>query len=334
MKESKKSGGIGRMDKIAILIPCYNEALTIEKVVADFRAELPHAKIYVYDNNSTDNSHELALQAGAIVRRESRQGKGNVVRSMFRDIHAECYVLVDGDDTYPARQVHEMIRLVLEENADMVVGDRLSTTYFTENKRPFHNSGNMLVRWLVNFMFSGSVKDIMSGYRAFSYLFVKSYPITTKGFELETDMTIFALDKNLLVRTIPIDYSDRPQGSFSKLNTFSDGFKVVTAIFTLCKNYRPLPFFGLIALFLFIVGGSGFLFVLNEYLTTGYVLRVPTLIVSMFVLLMSVMSFVCGLVLATVSASNRQAYEQRFMQVLEDKWNRTESRLETPAADS
>jgi len=211
------------MDKIAVLIPCYNEAQTVEKVVSDFKAHLPQAKIYVYDNNSHDNTYDLAVKAGAIVRREYRQGKGNVVRSMFRDIHAQCYILVDGDDTYPAKQAQDIANMVLNDNIDMVVGDRLSTTYFTENKRPFHNSGNMLVRWLVNFMFSGEIKDIMSGYRAFSYLFAKSYPIVTKGFELETDMTIFALDKNLLVRATPIEYADRPEGSFSKLNTFSDG---------------------------------------------------------------------------------------------------------------
>ena len=309
------------MDEIAILIPCYNEALTIEKVIADFRAQLPHAQIYVYDNNSTDNTYEIALQAGAIVRKEYRQGKGNVVRSMFRDIDAKCYILVDGDDTYPANHVHEMADMVLRDKVDMVVGDRLSTTYFTENKRPFHNSGNMLVRWLVNFMFSGAIKDIMSGYRAFSYLFVKSYPIVTKGFELETDMTIFALDKNLLVRSTPIEYTDRPEGSFSKLNTFSDGFKVIMTIFKMCKNYRPLTFFGLIALILFLLGGGGFLSVLIDYLQTGLVLRFPTLFVSLFVVLMSIMSFVCGLILETVSANNRQSYELRFIQVQESLKN-------------
>ena len=299
--------------KIAVLVPCYNEGITIEKVVRDFAEELPEAKIYVYDNNSTDGTFEIAQNAGAIVRREYRQGKGNVVRSMFRDIEADCYLLVDGDDTYPAKHAKEMCRLVLEDGVDMVVGDRLSTTYFKENKRPFHNSGNILVRWLVNFMFRGSITDIMSGYRAFSHVFVKSYPITTKGFELETDMTIFALDKNLLIRSVPIEYTDRPEGSYSKLNTFSDGFKVVMTIFNMCKNYRPLPFFGLIALFLFLVGGIGFAFVLVEYLQTGLVLRIPTLVVSIFVMLMSVMSFVCGLILATVSANNRQAFELHFV---------------------
>ena len=305
------------MDQIAVLIPCYNEAATIEKVISDFKAELPQAKIYVYDNNSTDGTYEIALRAGAIVRREYRQGKGNVVRSMFRDICAECYVLVDGDDTYPAKHVHEMVAKVLENGADMVVGDRLSTTYFTENKRPLHNSGNKLVRRLVNFMFKGNIKDIMSGYRAFSYLFVKSYPIITKGFELETDMTIFALDKNLHVCSVPIEYTDRPEGSFSKLNTFSDGFKVLVTIFNMCKNYRPFSFFGLIALALFILGVGIFLPVFTEFLQTGLVLRFPTLFVALFIILASIMSFVCGLILETVSVNNRQLYEHRFMQVQE-----------------
>ena len=306
------------MDKIAVLIPCYNEALTIQKVVADFKAELPQAQIYVYDNNSSDNTYELAVEAGAIVRKEYRQGKGNVVRSMFRDIHAECYILVDGDDTYPSKHAQVMADMVIDDGVDMVVGDRLSTTYFTENKRPFHNSGNVLVRWLVNLMFSGTIKDIMSGYRAFSYQFVKSYPIVTKGFELETDMTIFALDKNLLVRSTPIDYSDRPEGSFSKLSTFSDGFKVIKTIFRLCKNYRPLAFFGTIAVLLFLIGGGAFATVLVDYFRTGLVLRFPTLFVSLFIVLISIMSFVCGLILETVASNSRQSYEIRFIQVKEN----------------
>ena len=305
------------MDKIAVLIPCYNEALTVQKVVSDFKAALPQAQIYVYDNNSADDTYNLAVEAGAIVRKEYRQGKGNVVRSMFQDIHAECYILVDGDDTYPAKHAQTMANMVLDDKVDMVVGDRLSTTYFTENKRPFHNSGNMLVRWLVNFMFSGEIKDIMSGYRAFSYLFAKSYPIVTKGFELETDMTIFALDKNLLVRATPIEYADRPEGSFSKLNTFSDGFKVLKTIFRLCKNYRPFVFFGIIAAILFVVGGGAFTTILVDYFRTGFVLRFPTLFVSLFIILISIMSFVCGLILETVASNSRQSYEIRFIQVKE-----------------
>ena len=303
------------MDKIAVLVPCYNEALTIQKVVADFKEALPQAKIYVYDNNSTDDTYNLAVQAGAIVKRERRQGKGNVVRSMFQDIQAECYIIVDGDDTYPAKHANEMANLVLEEGADMVVGDRLSTTYFKENKRPFHNSGNMLVRGLVNFMFKGKIKDIMSGYRAFSYLFVKSYPIITKGFELETDMTIFALDKNLAVRTVNVDYADRPEGSFSKLNTFSDGFKVIKTIFRMCKNYRPLTFFGIISALLLLLGGGAFLFILVDYFQTGLVLRFPTLFVALFLILMSVISFACGLMLETVASSNRQSFELHFIKM-------------------
>ena len=303
------------MDKIAVLIPCYNEAVTIQKVIADFREALPEATIYVYDNNSKDETYALAVEAGATVRRERRQGKGNVVRTMFRDINAECYIMVDGDDTYPAKHARELANLVINENADMVVGDRLSTTYFTENKRPFHNSGNVLVRWLVNFMFKGKIKDIMSGYRAFSYLFVKSYPITTKGFELETDMTIFALDKNLSVRTVNVDYADRPEGSFSKLNTFTDGFKVIKTIFRMCKNFRPLTFFGIIAILLMLFGGGLFLFILVDYFQTGLVQRFPTLFVSLFIILMSVLSFVCGLILETVAANSRQAFELHFIKV-------------------
>ena len=305
------------MDKIAVIIPCYNEAQTIEKVISDFKIHLPQAKIYVYDNNSSDNTYELAAKAGAIVRREYRQGKGNVVRTMFRDIHAECYILVDGDDTYPAKHAQAMADMVLNDKVDMVVGDRLSTTYFTENKRLFHNSGNKLVRWLVNVMFKGSIKDIMSGYRGFSYLFAKSYPIVSKGFELETDMTIFVLDKNLLVRSTPIEYTDRPEGSLSKLNTFSDGLKVIKTIFRLCKNHRPFAFFGIIAVLLFFVGGGAFITILAEYLRTGLVLRFPTLFVSLFIILTSIMSFVCGLILETVASNNRQSYEIRFIQVKE-----------------
>jgi len=301
--------------EIAVLIPCYNESVTIAKVVADFQAELPEAKIYVYDNNSTDGTFEVATEAGAIVRQEHRQGKGNVVRSMFRDIKADCYLLVDGDDTYPAKHAKEMCMQVLHNGYDMVVGDRLSTTYFQQNKRPFHSFGNKLVCRLVNFMFKGSVNDIMSGYRAFSHLFVKSYPITTKGFELETDMTIFALDKNLAVNTIPIDYIDRPEGSFSKLNTFSDGFKVIKTIFRMCKNYRPFAFFGMISAFLMLVGGGVFLTVLVDYIRTGLVLRFPTLFVSLFIILISMMSFVCGLILETVASGSKQSFELRFIQV-------------------
>ena len=228
--------------KIAVLIPCYNESKTIAKVVQDFKKVLPQADIYVYDNNSRDKTDEIAKEAGAIVRYEYRQGKGNVIRTMFRDIDADCYLIVDGDDTYPVEFAPEMVNLVLNKNADMVVGDRLSSTYFTENKRPFHNVGNVLVRRLVNQFFKGNIVDIMTGYRAFSPLFVKSFPVLSQGFEIETEMTIHALDKNLHVENLPVTYRDRPQGSESKLNTYSDGFKVLKTIFRLYKDYRPLPF--------------------------------------------------------------------------------------------
>ncbi|MCL2197331.1 MAG: glycosyltransferase [Defluviitaleaceae bacterium] len=303
--------------EIAVLIPCYNESITIAKVVADFRAELPEAKIYVYDNNSTDGTFEIAREAGAIVCREYRQGKGNVVRSMFSAIKADCYLLVDGDDTYPAKHAPEMCRLVLEKGCDMVVGDRLSTTYFTQNKRPFHSFGNKLVRRLINVMFRSEVKDIMSGYRAFSRLFVKSYPITSEGFEIETDMTVFALDKNLLIESLPIDYQDRPEGSVSKLNTFSDGAKVIRTIFRLYKNYRPLRFFGVLALVCMILGVGFFVPVLIEFLQTGYVLRFPTLFVSLFVILAGLLSFACGLILDNVSANDRRMFELHFIRIKE-----------------
>lgn len=301
------------MDKIAILIPCYNEELTIQKVISDFKTELPQAEVYVYDNNSTDKTYEMALQAGANVCREYRQGKGNVIRSMFRDINAECYILVDGDDTYSAKHAYEMVKMVLDEKVDMVVGDRLSTTYFTENKRLFHNFGNMIVRWLVNFFYKSNIKDVMSGYRAISYLFAKSYPIDIKGFELETDMTIYALDKNFLVKSIPIDYNDRIEGSFSKLNTISDGSKVLKTIFTLYKNYRPFQFFGFFSAVFMVVGGVGFISVFIDYLKTGIVLRFPTLFVALFLILMSIISLVCGLLLDTVVSHSRKSSELHFL---------------------
>ena len=233
------------MDKIAVLIPCYNEGQTIAKVVKDYREALPEATIYVYDNNSSDHTDEIAREAGAVVRYEYQQGKGNVIRSMFRDIDAECYVMTDGDDTYPAEDARKLADQILQGKADMVIGDRLSSTYFEENKRPFHNMGNVLVRKLVNRFFHGDITDIMTGYRAFSPIFVKSFPVLSKGFEIETEMTIHALDKNLSLRSIPVTYRDRPEGSVSKLNTYSDGFKVLKTIFNLYKNYRPMPFFSL-----------------------------------------------------------------------------------------
>ena len=257
------------MAEIAVLIPCFNESKTVTKVVEDFKKALNGATIYVYDNNSTDDTAKLAEKAGAIVRHEYQQGKGNVMRRMFREIDADAYILVDGDDTYPAEAAPEMVRLVLEKQADMVVGDRLSSTYYTQNKRPFHNFGNDLVRFCTNHLFGGKIKDIMTGYRAFSYQFVKSYPVLSKGFEIETEMTIHALQRNMQVENVVIEYRDRPEGSESKLNTYSDGFKVLRTILRLYKNYRPLSFFGIIAAFLAILSVGFLLPVLQEYFEVG-----------------------------------------------------------------
>ena len=301
--------------KIAVLIPCYNESVTIAKVVSDFKAVLPEADIYVYDNNSTDGTDEVARAAGAIVKYEYRRGKGNVVRSMFRDITADCYLMADGDDTYPAEYARELVDLVLDGKADMAIGDRLSTTYFTENKRPFHNSGNVLVRKLINRIFKGNVTDIMTGYRAFSPLFVKSYPVVHAGFEIETDMTIFALDKNLTIRAIPVGYRDRPEGSESKLNTVKDGFRVLKTILQLFKDYKPLPFFGLIALVLFLIGLAAFIPVLVEYFRSGIVPRFPTMITALFIILASIEALCCGLVLDTQVKNNRKMYELHFVRM-------------------
>ena len=294
---------------IAVLIPCYNEAKTIAKVVRDYRAALPEADIYVYDNNSTDHTDEIAREAGAIVRYEYRQGKGNVIRSMFREIDADCYLMIDGDDTYPAENAREMVDLVLERKVDMVVGDRLSATYYTENKRPFHNLGNRLVKGLVNTIFKGSVSDIMTGYRAFSYQFVKSFPVLSKGFEIETEMTIHALDKNLSVRSVQVEYRDRPADSPSKLNTYSDGMKVLRTIGRLYKEYRPMSFFGLLAALMALVSVILFIPIFAEYLHTGLVPRFPTLIVCGVMGTMALLLWVCGLILDTVAKKHRQLFE-------------------------
>ena len=267
------------MDKIAVLIPCYNESITIKKVVEDYKRALPDATIYVYDNNSNDGTDEIAHEAGAVVKYEYRQGKGNVIRSMFRDIEAECYLMIDGDDTYPAEDAQKMIDLVLNKGVDMVIGDRLSSTYFTENKRPFHNLGNRVVRWAINKLFKSNIKDIMTGYRAFSRLFVKSFPVLSKGFEIETEMTIHALDKNFLLEEVPISYRDRPEGSESKLNTVSDGVKVLKTIVTLFRDYKPLLFFSISSILCIACSIVLFVPVLLEYFSTGLVLRFPTLIV-------------------------------------------------------
>ena len=305
------------MDTIAVLIPCYNEALTIRKVVEDYRRCLPEAVVYVYDNNSTDDTAAIAAEAGAVVRHEYQQGKGNVIRRMFREIDARCYLMVDGDDTYPAEYAPEMARLVLEKQADMVVGDRLSATYFTENKRPFHNFGNRLVRWSINALFKSSIRDIMTGYRAFSYQFVKSFPVLSKGFEIETEMSIHAIDKNMRLETVVIQYRDRPEGSESKLNTYSDGFKVLRTIARLFRNYKPMAFFGLLSLLLAVIAVIPFLSVLLEYVRTGLVARFPTLIVSGFVAMAAILSLFSGLILQTMIHKNRQDFEIQLIRLQE-----------------
>lgn len=306
------------MDKVAVLIPCYNEALTIGKVVSDFRRVLPAGGvIYVYDNNSTDDTARIAKEAGAVVRHENQQGKGNVIRRMFREIDAECYVMTDGDDTYPAECVPEMIRQVLERKVDMVVGDRLSSTYFEENKRPFHNFGNSMVRKSINLLFKSNIQDIMTGYRAFSYQFVKSFPVLSKGFEIETEMTIHAVDKNMLLENMVIDYRDRPEGSESKLNTFSDGMKVLKTIGKLFRNYKPFAFFGGMALLLALLSLVFFIPVFVEYLRTGLVPNMPTLVVCGFAAIAAIQAFFSGLILETINQKNRQDFEMELIHIRE-----------------
>lgn len=297
------------MDRIAVLIPCYNESKTIEKVVTDFKRVLPEAVIYVYDNNSKDHTDEIAKNAGAVVRYEYQQGKGNVIRRMFSEIDAECYIMVDGDDTYPADNAREMADKVLQKKVDMVVGDRLSSTYFEENKRPFHNFGNSIVRKSINVLFRNDIKDIMTGYRAFSYRFVKTFPVLSKGFEIETEMSIHAVDKNMFMENVVIDYRDRPEGSESKLNTYSDGFKVIRTIFRLFRTYRPMKFFGGLSLILLILAAAFFIPVLVTYLSTGMVPNFPTLIVCGFVVLAAIQSLFSGMILHTIYQKNRQDFE-------------------------
>lgn len=298
-----------KKSKIAVLIPCYNESKTIDKVVKDYKNALPDADIYVYDNNSSDKTDIIAKKAGAIVRYEYKQGKGNVIRSMFKDIDADCYLMIDGDDTYSAENAKEMCEYILDGKADMVIGDRLSSTYFTENKRPFHNFGNKLVRLLINSLFKSNVKDIMTGYRAFSYEFVKTFPVLSKGFEIETEMTIHALDKNFLLKEIPVGYKDRPEGSVSKLNTYSDGFKVLKTIARLFKEYKPMDFFGLLSLLFLIVSICFNVPVFSEYFKTGLVLRFPTLIFGLVMLIIAILLFVCGVILEVVVKKHRQLFE-------------------------
>ncbi|MBO5475447.1 MAG: glycosyltransferase [Bacilli bacterium] len=296
-------------DDIAVLIPCYNESITIEKVVKDYKKALPNAKIYVYDNNSTDHTDDVARKAGAIVCYEYRQGKGNVIRSMFRDIDADCYLMIDGDDTYPAENASEMCELVLNGRADMVIGDRLSSTYFQENKRLFHNFGNVLVRKLINVIFKNNVKDILTGYRAFSYDFVKSFPVLSKGFEIETEMTIHAVDKNFKVIEVPVNYRDRPEGSKSKLNTYLDGFKVLKTIGTLFKEYRPELFFNLFAVLFLVIGLILGVSPVVGYFKTGLVRRFPSLIVSCFSLTISILLWITGIILGVIAKKKKQDYE-------------------------
>ena len=300
------------MDKIAVLIPCYNEAQTIAKVVGDWKKELPEAVIYVYDNNSSDDTAKIAAAAGAVVRHEHMQGKGNVIRRMFRDIDAEAYIMVDGDDTYPAEYGRQMVEEVLGKNMDMVVGDRLSSTYFEENKRHFHNFGNSLVRSSINHLFHTDIRDIMTGYRAFSYLFVKSFPVLSQGFEIETEMTIHAVHNNMAVSNVVIDYRDRPDGSESKLNTYADGAKVLRTIFRLYKNYKPMGFFTMLAGFLLLLSAVLFLPIFVNYLHTGLVPNFPTLIVSGFIALTAILSFFAGMILSTIVEKERQEYEFRL----------------------
>lgn len=303
------------MDKIAVLVPCYNESLTVAKVVSDWKEALPEATIYVYDNNSSDGTAEIARNAGAIVRHEYQQGKGNVIRRMFREIDAQAYIMVDGDDTYPADCAREMVDLVLHKQSDMVIGDRLSSTYFTENKRPFHNFGNTIVRWSINTLFRSNVKDIMTGCRAFSFEFVKTFPVLSAGFEIETEMTIHALDKNMKIDHVVIPYRDRPEGSESKLNTVKDGIKVLRTIFTLHRNYKPYSFFGMIAAVLMLLSAGFFIPVLITYIRTGLVPNFPTLIVCGFAAIASLLSFFTGLQLQNAVQKNKQDFEMERIKV-------------------
>ena len=303
------------MDKIAVLIPCYNESATIGKVIRDYKEVLPEATIYVYDNNSADSTDEIALKEGAVVRYEYQQGKGNVIRRMFREIDAECYIMVDGDDTYPAEYAREMANLVTDKKVDMVIGDRLSSTYFTENKIPFHSFGNTIVRKSINMLFKSNLKDIMTGYRAFSFQFVKTFPVLSKGFEIETEMSIHALDKNMYVENVIVQYRDRPEGSESKLNTYTDGIKVLKTIIRLFRNYKPSEFFSILAIVLGVISTVFLVPVLITYFKTGLVMKFPTLIVCGFVYLTAIISFFSGLILSSVAQKGKQDFEMKLHDV-------------------
>ncbi len=304
--------------KTAVLIPCYNEESTIEAVVKDFQKELPDADIYVFDNNCTDDTARIAREAGAIVRKEERQGKGNVIRTMFRTIDADCYIMADGDDTYPASFAPAFRDMILNENVDMVIGDRLSSTYFSENKRPFHNFGNRLVRDLINSLFDSDIRDIMTGARAFSRDFVKSFAIMSEGFEIETEMTVFALENRMNIREIPVEYRDRKEGSSSKLNTFSDGFKVIKTIFALLRDLRPMRFFGWLGGMSILLGLGFFIPIIIEYINTGKVPRFPTLIVISATWIIGIISIFCGLILTVIKNQSRAEFE-RFLNLLHDR---------------
>lgn len=307
------------MDKIAVLIPCYNEEQTITKVIGDVKKYLPEAVIYVYDNNSKDQTARLASQAGAIVRREYAQGKGNVIRRMFREIDARCYLMIDGDDTYPLDSAREMVDKVLERHADMVVGDRLSSTYFTENKRPFHNFGNSFMRAGINQLFGSDVKDIMTGYRALSYAFVKTFPVVSAGFEIETEMTIHAVNYRMQVENVVVEYRDRPEGSVSKLNTYSDGIKVIGKGIHMYRDYHPLKFFGVIGVLIFLVAFVLFVPVMLEYMQTGLVPRFPTLIACGFMVLAAIHAFFSGLILEVLAMKDRKDFEYRLMEAAKEE---------------
>ena len=307
------------MDKIAVLIPCYNEEQTIGKVVRDVREALPEAVVYVYDNNSKDRTVEVATEAGAIIRHEYKQGKGNVIRRMFREIDAQCYLMIDGDDTYPLDCAREMVDRVLKYHADMVVGDRLSSTYFTENKRPFHNFGNSLMRFGINTLFRSEIKDIMTGYRAFGYEFVKTFPVVSQGFEIETEMTIHAVNYHMQVDNVIVEYRDRPEGSESKLNTYSDGMRVIRKMLQLYKNYKPMQFFGILGGLLIVIAAILFLPILLEYFATGLVPRFPTLIVCGFMVLAAILSFFAGMILEVMCAKDRRDFEYRLNRTCSDR---------------
>lgn len=305
--------------EIAVLIPCYNEEQTIGKVIDDFKIELPNSTIYIYDNNSSDNTTAVAIQHGAIVRKEVLQGKGNVVRSMFRNIDADVYIMVDGDDTYPAEFVHELMKPIINQEANMVIGDRLSNgTYFNENKRLLHNTGNTLVKNLINFLYKSQIKDIMTGYRAFDKLFVKSMPVMSPGFEIETEMSLHALDKRFKIKEVPIDYRDRPEGSESKLNTFSDGFRVLNMIFTLFKEYKPFQFFSIWTVLFLIMGLAVGIPVIYEFFKTEFITKVPSAILAVGLVILSVLAFAIGLILDTISSQNKKQYELEIIRLSND----------------